>query len=805
MKRPWVFFAVPLACVLFLCPADAAASIGSAADHRLVGVGAPSGHPTTRFYIQSTGADERSVIELRKRLIAAGAERVNLFVPALIIVCEVPESVDLAALVGDARCTISTEEEVDVSLRAGPGRAGIGGLAFVRSCYDRSPDLAAGSPLLTGAAHDHGGLGGLPGFGESGFEDVVKTVRPEDVAESIKGARLSAAPGAAEERNIQQNSEFLVGDVLIQLVYPESEGLSEDWTDREIADATSGAYAGATAFQSMFGYAPMHFVLKTEPRVPTTYEPIQTGMDDHPLWIRETMTHLGVDPGKPTELMVHDYNNAGRAYYRTDWAFTAFIADATNDIDHRFSDGYYTAYAFLGGPYLVIPNPAGENPFEIDPWLVFSTVFQHEMSHVFWALDEYPGPNNASDCFSHTGYLNYFNLNKVEELEPGVFESCPNWEIQLCTMWRAKEDLGRPVCKYTQGQLGLIDDNRNSIPDVFDAAPTAEYLPAATETIQTPDVTVRIKAVSQAIRNLNPFQSVPDRVDYAPPLQDATLTINGIGGIHLTPLDGKWDAPVEDLSMTVNGIPVGMTEFGVVVRSSFGKSSHEIVKRIYFPGIKFALFDVDPHPEGIRVSWSTVGETFGARLDLHRIETTGGELDTTLLASDLQPRPPLSGGFRVYEFIDGDVVPGVSYRYFVKGYFSIVYPDRTVEYQLSSDTHEAQSMFPIPSGAVASFVSPNPFSAKTQISVRIPESAAVSGAASSSASAQSFQTDVSVTVYDVAGRPVKKIYSGSAFPGVRTFDWNGTNDNDDKVPSGVYFVKTIAGSTSEVRKVVVVR
>jgi hypothetical protein len=159
----------------------------------------------------------------------------------------------------------------------------------------------------------------------------------------------------------------------------------------------------------------------------------------------------------------------------------------------------------------------------------------------------------------------------------------------------------------------------------------------------------------------------------------------------------------------------------------------------------------------------------------------------------------------VYEFIDGDVVPGVSYRYFVKGYFNIVYPDRTVEYQLSSDTHEAQSMFPIPSGAVASFVSPNPFSAKTQISVRIPESAAVSGAASSSASAQSFQTDVSVTVYDVAGRPVKKIYSGSAFSGVRTFDWNGTNESDDKVPSGVYFVKTIAGSTSEVRKVVVVR
>jgi hypothetical protein len=800
MKRPWVFFAVILACAFFLHSPGSLASPGTAGGDRLIGVGAPSGLATTRFYIQSSGADDDTVIELRKRLIAAGAERVNLFVPAMVIVCEAPAGVDVGALAAEARCTAMTEEEADRAARASGASDGIGGLSFVRMCYERSPVLAAANPV-PGAPHDHGGLPGARG----GFDDVVKTVRPEDVAASVTSGRLSAAPGAAEERNIQQNSEFLVGDVLIQLVFPESAGLSEEWTDREIADATSGAYAAAAAFQTMFGYAPMHFVIKAAPRIPTTYEPIQTFMDDHWQWIREAMISLGIDAVKTTELMVHDYNNAGRAYYRTDWAYTAFIADASNDLDHRFADGYYTAYALLGGPYLVIPSPAGENPFEIDPWLVFSTVYQHEMCHVFWALDEYPGPNNLSDCSSHTGYLNYYNMNKVEELEPGVFESCPGWEIQLCTMWRAKEDLGRPICEYTQGQLGLIDANRNSVPDVFDAAPTAEFLPAATETIQTPDVTIRARAISQAVTNLNPLQALADRASYAPPLKDAALTVNGIGGIHLTPLDGKWDEPAEDLSMTVNGIPVGMTEFGVVVRSSFGRSSPVIVKRVYFPGIKFALFDVDPSPDGIRVSWSTVGETFGARLDLFRIETALGAPDTTLLAAALEPKGS-SAGFRFYEFIDGDVVPGVSYRYFVKGYFQIVYPDRTVEYELASDTHEAQSMFPIPSGAVASFVSPNPFSAKTQISIRIPESAALSGAAASSPSAaQSLQTDVSVTVYDVAGRPVKKIYNGSAFFGVRTFDWNGSNENDDKVPSGVYFVKTIAGAASEVRKVVVVR
>jgi hypothetical protein len=800
MTRPWVFFAVLLAGILFFGSQDAYAAFDADPAARLVGVGAPSGVATARFYIEPNGADERSIIDLRKRLIAAGAEKVNLFVPAMIIVCDVPSSVDLAAVVGDTRCAVLTEEAADAAIRTGRDAGGIGGLAFVRACSERRLDPSASRRFTSADGHDHGGI---LGNGGTGFDDVVKFVRPEDVAASVEGARLSRAPGAAAERNIQQNAEFLVGDVLVQLIFPESQGYSEDWTDREIADATSGAYAAATAFQTMFGYAPMHFVLKAETRVPTTYEPIQTGMNDHGQWIREAMIHLGIDPGKTTDLMVHDYNNAGRAYYRTDWAFTAFIADGSSDPDHRFSDGYYTAYALLGGPYLVIPNPAGENPFDIDPWLVFSTIFQHEMSHVFWALDEYPGPNNLSDCSSHTGYLNYYNMNKVEELEPGVFESCPGWEIQLCTMWRAKEDLGRPICPYTQGQLGLIDNNRNSIPDVFDAAPTAEFLPAAAETIQTPDVTVRIKAISQAVRNMNPIQALPDRVNYAPPLQDATLTINGIGGIHLMPLDGKWDETTEDLSMTVNGVPVGMTEFGVVVRSSFGRSSYQIVKRVYFPGIKFALFDVDPHAAGIRVSWSTVGETFGARLDLHRIDTAGGEQDTTRIAADLQPERS-SGGFHQYEFIDGDVVPGRSYRYFVKGYFSIVYPDRTVEYELGSDTHQAQSMFPIPSGAVASFVSPNPFSAKTQISVRIPVSEALSGASSSS-SAQSLRTDVNVTVYDVAGREVKKIYNGSAFSGVRTFDWNGTSDNGDKVPSGVYFVKTIAGSTSEVRKVVVVR
>jgi hypothetical protein len=136
----------------------------------------------------------------------------------------------------------------------------------------------------------------------------------------------------------------------------------------------------------------------------------------------------------------------------------------------------------------------------------------------------------------------------------------------------------------------------------------------------------------------------------------------------------------------------------------------------------------------------------------------------------------------------------------------VVYPDTTVEYETTSGTFEAQGMFPISSGVLASFVSPNPFSERTQISVRVPETTATPNASGASYSAAEVRrTPVRVVVYDVAGRPVKTIYDGRLFPGVETFEWDGTNDNNDRVPSGVYFLRTHAGAAAEVRKVVVIR
>jgi flagellar hook assembly protein FlgD len=66
-------------------------------------------------------------------------------------------------------------------------------------------------------------------------------------------------------------------------------------------------------------------------------------------------------------------------------------------------------------------------------------------------------------------------------------------------------------------------------------------------------------------------------------------------------------------------------------------------------------------------------------------------------------------------------------------------------------------------------------------------------------------TDVAISVYDVTGRRVKDIFASNTHSHVVTFTWDGTNANNERLPSGIYFIKATAGTAQEVRKAVVVR
>ena len=67
---------------------------------------------------------------------------------------------------------------------------------------------------------------------------------------------------------------------------------------------------------------------------------------------------------------------------------------------------------------------------------------------------------------------------------------------------------------------------------------------------------------------------------------------------------------------------------------------------------------------------------------------------------------------------------------------------------------------------------PNPFNPTTQIQYGLPE-----------------QSRVSITVYDVNGRVVAKLFQGDQATGLHDVHWDGRNQQGDAVSTGVYFYK----------------
>jgi len=64
----------------------------------------------------------------------------------------------------------------------------------------------------------------------------------------------------------------------------------------------------------------------------------------------------------------------------------------------------------------------------------------------------------------------------------------------------------------------------------------------------------------------------------------------------------------------------------------------------------------------------------------------------------------------------------------------------------------------------------------------------------------------SMDIYDIAGRHVRTIGTGTASPGLHSAAWDGTNDSGESVSAGVYFVRlSLDGFDDAARKIVLIR
>ena len=109
--------------------------------------------------------------------------------------------------------------------------------------------------------------------------------------------------------------------------------------------------------------------------------------------------------------------------------------------------------------------------------------------------------------------------------------------------------------------------------------------------------------------------------------------------------------------------------------------------------------------------------------------------------------------------------------------------------RLCSSTVATVGVDHFPSGGIVQLITaPNPFQLATAIQFTL-----------------SARENVSVGIYDIAGRMIRRIDSGAQGPGNVSVQWDGRDTHGDQVVAGVYLVKLSIGQHTRLGRVIRIR
>jgi len=134
-------------------------------------------------------------------------------------------------------------------------------------------------------------------------------------------------------------------------------------------------------------------------------------------------------------------------------------------------------------------------------------------------------------------------------------------------------------------------------------------------------------------------------------------------------------------------------------------------------------------------------------------------------------------GQSTFTYVDETAVPGRSYRYMI----GVIDSDGEFVSPIQMLTMPTASMR-------LEQNSPNPFNPQTQIRFSL-----------------SSKENVTLAIYDVSGRLVRMLASGTQDTGTHSITWDGRNDAGATVGSGVYFYRLDAGKFSATKKMVMLK
>jgi len=377
--------------------------------------------------------------------------------------------------------------------------------------------------------------------------------------DSLMVGAKSVAAAPSVRPGYYQTSEYMAGSVAVGLVLVESNGSvdasAEDWTSDQKQLVLNKVVAALNWWARLEPRARLSFVYDDHVTVPlpTSVEPITRPQSDEKLWIADAMSALGYDAASYFT-RVRDYNNALRAQYHTDWAFTIFVVNSAHDDDSRFSDGYF-AYAYVGGPFMVMTyGNSGYGAGNMD------AVAAHEIGHIFNALDQYVSAGQS--CASRSGYLAIENQNS----QAG---GCA-MNVESIMRGQVSPYLRNAIDPFAAGQIGWRASNSDNILD-----PLYTNLPITITAFYQSNNTVTVSGTVQ----VTPYPS-PSR---------SSVTINTLTGAQYRLDEGEWqpasaddgafDGTVESYHFTAGGITPGVHTLQVAATDSGGNISKLLATR----------------------------------------------------------------------------------------------------------------------------------------------------------------------------------------------------------------------------------
>jgi hypothetical protein len=347
-----------------------------------------------------------------------------------------------------------------------------------------------------------------------------------------------ASPGYAE------TSEYFIGRVAVGIILPESDGSedasTEDWTADERALVLSEITAALDWWAEREPRANLTFVYDdgTEAPITTGYEPISRRYNDQYLWISEVMGKQGYTSYSYFDQVRH-YNNDLRDRYDTDWAFTIFVVDSSNDSDNRFTDGFF-AYAYLGGPFMVMTSGNnGYGPHNMD------AVAAHEIGHIFLALDQYY--TALQPCTRTAGYLNVENQNS-QYGEGGESGGCASdvSSIMRGQTWPYRDSA---IDTYARGQIGWRDSDGDDILDPVDTTVSVSSVNYVAD-VERSDILTFTGLVQD-----EPFPSPQRRSVTINTIEQVQYRVAGGAWVDAQPADGMFDTYAEAFAFTTPPLP----------------------------------------------------------------------------------------------------------------------------------------------------------------------------------------------------------------------------------------------------------